>query len=138
MREPPSSSLRPPSSPAAGWPPEAGARNARRVFWLLFVAVFAIKLMVAARLPVFVDEAFYWLEGQHLAPAYSDLPGLTAWLARLGVTLGGDTALGLRLPFLLIAALVCLALVACEPRGTPQKPKTIEDFVMFQPSGLRR
>ena len=106
MREPPSSSLRPPSSPAAGWPPEAGARNARRVFWLLFVAVFAIKLMVAARLPVFVDEAFYWLEGQHLAPAYSDLPGLTAWLARLGVTLGGDTALGLRLPFLLIAALV--------------------------------
>ena len=106
MREPPSSSLRPPSSPAAGWPPEAGARNARRVFWLLFVAVFAIKLMVAARLPVFVDEAFYWLEGQHLAPAYSDLPGLTAWLARLGVTLGGHTALGLRLPFLLIAALV--------------------------------
>ena len=27
---------------------------------------------------------------------------------------------------LLIATLVCLALVACEPRGTPQKPQTIE------------
>ncbi|MGH8075139.1 MAG: ArnT family glycosyltransferase [Lysobacter sp.] len=80
--------------------------NARRLFWGLFAVVFAIKLLVAARLPLFVDEAFYWLEGQHLAQAYSDLPGLTAWLARLGVTLGGDTALGLRLPFLLIAALV--------------------------------
>ncbi len=86
--------------------PQPEARNARRLFWTLFVVVFAIKLLVAARLPVFVDEAFYWLEGQHLAPAYSDLPGLTAWLTRLGVTLGGDTALGLRLPFLLIAAAV--------------------------------
>jgi hypothetical protein len=37
---------------------------------------------------------------------------------------------------MLIAVLVCLALAACEPRGTPQKPKTIEHAVMFQPSGL--
>ncbi|SJZ83593.1 Dolichyl-phosphate-mannose-protein mannosyltransferase [Lysobacter spongiicola DSM 21749] len=85
---------------------DPGAEVARRIFLALFVLVFAVKLLVAARLPLFVDEAFYWLEGQHLAPAYSDLPGLTAWMARLGVTLGGDTALGLRLPFLLMAALV--------------------------------
>ena len=93
-------------TPPSDWPPPAQARDARRLFWTLFALVLATKLLVAARLPVFVDEAFYWLEGQHLAPAYSDLPGLTAWLARLGVTLGGDNALGLRLPFLLIAALV--------------------------------
>src|SRR5690606_39678849 len=108
MREAPSPVV-PPRSPLPGstasWP-EPGVANARRLFWGLFAVVFAIKLLVAARLPLFVDEAFYWLEGQHLAPAYSDLPGLTAWLARLGVTLGGDTALGLRMPFLLIAALV--------------------------------
>jgi hypothetical protein len=36
---------------------------------------------------------------------------------------------------ILIAA-VCLALAACEPRGTPQKPKTIEHAVMIQPSAL--
>ena len=108
MRESPSpvAPPRPPlSGPASSWS-EPEAANARRLFWGLFAVVFAIKLLVAARLPLFVDEAFYWLEGQHLAPAYSDLPGLTAWLARLGVSLGGDTALGLRLPFLLIAALV--------------------------------
>ena len=79
-------------------------RSARRRFLALFVAVLAVKALVAARLPLFVDEAFYWLEGQHLAPAYSELPGLTAWLARLGVSVGGNTALGLRLPSLLIAA----------------------------------
>src|SRR5690606_3698918 len=85
MREAPSPVV-PPRSPLSGstasWP-EPGVANARRLFWGLFAVVFAIKLLVAARLPLFVDEAFYWLEGQHLAPAYSDLPGLTAWLARL-------------------------------------------------------
>lgn len=80
------------------------ARRAKRTFWVLFVALVVAKLLIAARLPLFVDEAFYWLEGQHLAAAYSDLPGLTAWLARLGVTLGGDSPLALRVPFLLIAA----------------------------------
>jgi len=81
----------------------------RRMFWVLWVAVLAIKLVVAARLPLFVDEAFYWQEGQHLAAAYSDLPGLTAWLTRLGTLVGGDHAFAVRLPFLLIASLVpCL------------------------------
>ncbi|MFC3551230.1 ArnT family glycosyltransferase [Lysobacter cavernae] len=80
--------------------------QARRGFWVLWVAVALVKLVVAARLPLFVDEAFYWQEGQHLAAAYSDLPGLTAWLTRVGVVLGGGHAFALRLPFLLIAALL--------------------------------
>lgn len=83
--------------------------TARRIFIALLVAVTTIKCIVAAHLPLFVDEAFYWQEGQHLAPAYSDLPGLTAWLTRVGVELGGQHALALRAPFLLIAALIpCL------------------------------
>lgn len=78
-------------------------------FWMLWGAVLLLKLAIAWRLPLFVDEAFYWLEGQHLAAAYSDLPGLTAWLTRLGTWLGGsDSALALRAPFLLIGALVPL------------------------------
>lgn len=83
--------------------------RARRTFIALLASITAIKCIVAAQLPLFVDEAFYWQEGQHLAPAYSDLPGLTAWLTRLGVELGGQHALALRAPFLLIAVLVpCL------------------------------
>ena len=89
---------------------------AQRTFWALFVVVLLVKLLVAARLPLFVDEAFYWLEGQHLAAAYSDLPGLTAWLTRLGVTLGGDNPLALRLPFLVLAALVPLMVVRIASR----------------------
>ncbi|NIJ68079.1 glycosyltransferase family 39 protein [Xanthomonas sp. 60] len=81
-----------------------GEQRARTIFLWLWTAVTALKLVVAARLPLFVDEAFYWQEGQHLAAAYSDLPGLTAWLARLGVELGGEHVLALRLPFLAIGA----------------------------------
>ena len=81
-------------------------QRARQTFLWLWTVVTAIKLLIAARLPLFVDEAFYWQEGQHLAAAYSDLPGLTAWLTRLGTELGGDSVLALRAPFLLIAALL--------------------------------
>ena len=82
---------------------------ARRTFWTLFVVVLLVKALVAARLPLFVDEAFYWLEGQRLAAAYSDLPGLTAWLARLGVTLGGGHAVALhRVPVALLGPALAL------------------------------
>ena len=80
--------------------------RARRGFVALWLALLAVKCVLAAQLPLFVDEAFYWQEGQHLAWAYSDLPGLTAWMARLGVALGGNHTLALRLPFLLVAAAV--------------------------------
>lgn len=89
---------------------------ARRGFWLLWSAVLVLKLSVAARLPLFVDEAFYWQEGRHLAAAYSDLPGLTAWLTRLGVSLGGEHVFALRAPFLFLAALVPLLVVRITSR----------------------
>ena len=62
------------------------------------------KLWLAWRLPVFVDEAFYAWESRRLAWAYSDLPGLSAWLAHLGLAVGGESAFALRLPFLLLGA----------------------------------
>ena len=54
-----------------------GEQRARALFCGLWVIVAVAKLVVAWRLPLFVDEAFYWQEGRHLAAAYSDLPGLT-------------------------------------------------------------
>ncbi len=80
--------------------------SAKRSFIALWAAATLCKCVLAARLPLFVDEAFYWQEGQHAAWAYSDLPALTAWLTRFGVELGGHSLLGLRWPFLLVAALL--------------------------------
>ncbi len=80
--------------------------SAKRTFIALWAIALLFKCALAAHLPLFVDEAFYWQEGRHPAWAYSDLPGLTAWLTRIGVELGGHSLLGLRWPFLLIAALL--------------------------------
>ena len=77
---------------------------AQRTFIAAWAVVSILKIVVATQLPLFVDEAFYWQEGQHLAWAYSDLPGLTAWLIRLGVEIAGNNHFGVRLPFLLMGA----------------------------------
>lgn len=73
-------------------------------FLALWSVLVLVKAMLAYWLPPFGDESFYWQEGQHLAWAYSDLPGCTAWLIRLGVELGGNQPLAMRAPFLLIGA----------------------------------
>ncbi len=76
----------------------------RRTFLALWIGLLLLKLWLACSIPLLGDEAWYWLEGRHLAWAYSDLPGLTAWLARLGVAVAGDNPFGLRWPFLLLGA----------------------------------
>lgn len=73
-------------------------------FLVLWASLSIVKFLLAWRLPLFVDEAFYVWESRHLAWAYSDLPGLTAWLIRASTTLGGQAELAVRLPFLLIGA----------------------------------
>lgn len=71
-----------------------------------WAALLLAKLWLAATLLPFGDEAFYALESRRLAWAYSDLPGLTAWLIRLGTELGGQHVLAMRLPFVLMGAAV--------------------------------
>lgn len=87
---------------------DAGTKTSKlRVkFVQVWTVVQVAKFVLAAFLPLFVDEAFYAWEGRHLAWAYSDLPGLTAWLARLGLEVGGAHPLALRLPFLLLGGAV--------------------------------
>ncbi len=69
----------------------------------------AAKCLVAARLDLFGDEAFYWQCGQRPALAYADHPPVTAMLTRLGTELAGDTPFGVRLVFLVLGAVFPLA-----------------------------
>lgn len=80
-------------------------RGARFTFFALWILLTVLKLGLAARLPLFVDEAFYWQESRHPALAYSDLPGLTAWLIGLGTQVGGGV-LAVRWPFVLLGSLL--------------------------------
>lgn len=68
--------------------------------------LFGLKAWLAWGVPLFGDEAFYWLESRHPAPAYSDLPFLTAFLIRAGTAVAGDTYFGVRIGFLLLGTAI--------------------------------
>ena len=66
--------------------------------WTLTVLVVAgagvLRLLVAALLPLFPDETYYWEWGRHLAAGYFDHPPATALLIRAGSNLLGAVGLG--------------------------------------------
>ncbi len=83
-----------------------GRSSLRVKFIVGWFALLLVKLWLAATLLPFGDEAFYALESRRLAWAYSDLPGLTAWLVHVGIALGGQDVLAMRAPFLLAGAAI--------------------------------
>lgn len=85
-------------------------------FIALWAALLAAKLILAASLPLFVDEAFYAWEGRYPAWAYSDLPGMTAFLSRLSSSVAGQGALGLRWIFVLAGSAVPWLVVGISRR----------------------
>lgn len=99
-----------------GYDAGMNAGNLRVKFIALWSLLQLAKVWFAATLPLFVDEAFYAWEGRYLAWAYSDLPGLTAFMTRLGSELGGQHVLALRGPFLVLGAAVPWLVVATARR----------------------
>mgnify|MGYP006141056243 CR=1 FL=1 len=85
-------------------------------FTAAWVLLLLAKLALAAWLLPFGDEAFYALESRRLAWAYSDLPGLTAWLIRVGTAVGGMEPWAMRAPFLLLGAALPWLVVAIARR----------------------
>ncbi len=61
---------------------------------------------------VFMDEAYYWMWGQHPALSYYDHPPLNAWLLGLSSIVLGWNTVALRLP----VALCFLADIAAISR----------------------
>ncbi len=77
-------------------------------WWVL--ALQLTKLLLCWQLPLFGDEAFYWLESQQPAPAFDDVPGLTPWLIALSTAAFGDAAWAIRMPGLLLSWLTLFLL----------------------------
>ncbi len=80
--------------------------STRVKFLVAWALALAAKLWLVLALQPFGDEAFYAQESTRLAWAYSDLPGLTAWLIRVGTAIGGHDIVAARIPFLLLGALL--------------------------------
>ncbi len=106
-----------------------------RAVLMVTLTLLAMRVLIAAWLPLFGDEAFYWQESRVLAVSYTDLPPLTAWLIALGTALGGDTLLGVRWPFLLIGAALPLVLRhwAIWRLGNSADANRVALYAMFLP-----
>jgi 4-amino-4-deoxy-L-arabinose transferase-like glycosyltransferase len=66
--------------------------------WLLaLAAVTALRLWLAAILPLAPDEAYYWVWSRGLQGGYLDHPPMVAVFIRAGTLLLGETPLGVRL-----------------------------------------
>jgi 4-amino-4-deoxy-L-arabinose transferase-like glycosyltransferase len=80
--------------------------------YLLLVLITALRLLVAARMPLSADEAYYRVWAHALAPGYLDHPPMVALWIRAGSAAAGDTPFGIRLlsPF---SALLGSLLLAC-------------------------
>jgi len=85
-------------------------------FHLLWTFTLLLKLFLAWQLPLFGDEAFYAWEADRPAWAYSDLPGMTAWLIRAGIESGSYTPFSVRMAFLSIGALIPFFIVRIARR----------------------
>jgi len=71
----------------------------------------ALRLVVAAAMPLTPDEAYYWIWSRTLAGGYYDHPPMVALWIFFGTFIGGDSPLGVRLLAPLSAALGSLLLV---------------------------
>jgi 4-amino-4-deoxy-L-arabinose transferase-like glycosyltransferase len=96
-----------------------------RNLWRIAVAVVAgagiVRLILAALLPLFPDETYYWEWGRHLAGGYFDHPPVTAMLIRAGVRLLGffglaQTSLAVRFFPVLVGTAGALAIIATARR----------------------
>ncbi len=79
----------------------------------------AVRLLVAAVVPLVPDEAYYWEWSRHLAAGYFDHPPAIAWLIRAGTAVAGDTPFGVRVVPVLVGCAGSLAavLLACRLGG---------------------
>lgn len=79
--------------------------------WLAaLLAVTALRLAVAAAMPLAPDEAYYWVWSRVLQGGYLDHPPMIALFIRAGTQLTGEGAFGIRLAGPLAIALASLAL----------------------------
>jgi Dolichyl-phosphate-mannose-protein mannosyltransferase len=96
-----------------------------------------LRAVVAARLPLSGDEAYYWEWSRHLALGYYDHPPMVAWLIAL-FSWGTKSVVLIRLPFVLCGLGAAVALAAFTNRATndPRAGATVALLLSLAPFGI--
>lgn len=67
----------------------------------VIIGLTVLRLVTASTTGLVPDEAYYWLWAQHPAAGYYDHPPMVAWWIAVSTAVFGDSALAVRLPFVL-------------------------------------
>ncbi|MES2963683.1 MAG: glycosyltransferase family 39 protein [Bdellovibrionota bacterium] len=67
-----------------------------KIAFFFFIVMTLVRLVLAARLGLGDDEAYYWDWSRSLSLSYFDHPAMVAWLIKAGTLLFGDTPFGVR------------------------------------------
>jgi 4-amino-4-deoxy-L-arabinose transferase-like glycosyltransferase len=78
-------------------------RRYERAIVVTIMILIGVRLLCAALTPLAFEECIYWIWSQHIAGGYYDQPPVTPVLIRLGTTLFGNTAFGVRVFGVLLA-----------------------------------
>jgi len=73
------------------------SRRQRILFIGVLAGLTAIRIAIAAAVPLADDEAYYWTWGRHLAWGYPDHPPMIAGVIHLATWVMGNTSLGVRI-----------------------------------------
>lgn len=98
-----------------------------RLALALIVIASIIRLVLAAVIPLFPDETYYWEWSRHLAAGYFDHPPALALLIRAGTSVFGPTALGVRIGAILAGAVASLAIVVTSWRLSEDPESVVSD-----------
>lgn len=83
----------------------------QQALWIIAAATLA-RLLLAASVPLFPDETYYWEWSRRLAFGYFDHPPMIAWVIAAGTALLGDTPIGVRVVPILLGAVASVAIAA--------------------------
>ncbi len=71
-------------------------KAANYLLTIFVLSLLTLQLWLVFNMQLFGDEAFYWLEAQHLNWSYTEIPGWSPWMIRLGTEIFGNHYFSLR------------------------------------------
>lgn len=98
----------------------------RTYFWAI-VAFVPVLLGLAATVPPFDDEIYYWCWSRDLQMSYYDHPPMVAYMIRISTELFGNTILAIRLPGV-VSGLVVVGVI-----GKLSRPRALLPIVLLSP-----
>ncbi len=95
-----------------GSSPDTSSSRIATAIWIVVALVSVARCLVAFRLPLTGDEAYYWEWSRHLAWGYVDHPPMVAWTIAAFAFLGRTPGY-VRLGFVLCGLVASVAIAAC-------------------------